>query len=158
MKGGENLFVGFSSFDIPYYHLNFPWKEFCGACDANFPQLYAYEHDDQGYVHWSALFDKQWHDLRASIPEVDACPIYPIGACYRPLTRAGKSVGVFDPKKLAKDIAQAAPKMTGGWYTIEALMDGPHDVLEALLPGASLSSPPPPDSGEPPAEPPQGVA
>lgn len=138
---GSNTFVGFSSFDIPLWHGNFPWSEFC-ALDANFPQLYAYEHDDQGYVHWSDIYDRQWKIMDSHL-DVAACPRYPIGCNYRPAKRGGKVLGPFDNVKLAKDIASANSKMTGGWYTIEMIMDGPHEVYEAMLPGGPLSVPPP---------------
>lgn len=125
-------FVGYSSFDLPAYHPSFPWEEF-SALDGAFPQLYAYEHNDAGHVYWMAEYDRQWAGKDAQSAAVKRCPRYPVGACYRPRTRAGQVIGPFDAVKLAADMQAGLPKMTGGWYSIEALINGPKQVYESFV-------------------------
>jgi hypothetical protein len=123
--------VGYSSFDLPLYHPAFPWAEF-SQLGAAFPQLYAFEHNDAGHAHWLAEYDRQWKAKDASDAAVAACPRYPVGACYRPRTRGGQVLAPYDAGKLAADIMAADARMTGGWYSIEALLAGPKEVYEAM--------------------------
>jgi len=137
---GSGVFLAYSSFDMPLYQGTFPWEAF-SALDAAFPQLYAYEHNDSGHAKWIAEYDRQWKAEDAKSPAVAACPRFAVGACYRPRTRAGHVLPAMDPAKLAQDIASAAAFMTGGWYSVEALLTGPKEVYEALIPQGGYCAP-----------------
>jgi hypothetical protein len=67
----DSLPVALSSFYLPNYHADFPWREFLAGCDWNMPQVYWYRRDPV-------------QALEASLAQHERFgkPIFPTGAAY----------------------------------------------------------------------------
>ena len=137
-----DAWIAHAPMDYVANHPLFPWAEF-GALDAVLPQVYAFEHNDQGHAHHLDATDHQWRSFEASHPSA-APPRSPVGCTYRPPSRGGHPLPPWPDQgaRVAADVAafldhpivraSRAPSL----YSIEA---APPEVL-ALLRARSIAA------------------
>lgn len=141
--------IAHAPMDYLAFHPTFPWAEF-GQLDAVMPQVYAFEHGDQGHAHHLEAVEKQWVVWEEAHP-LAAKPRWPIGCTYRPkargYTKDGKPIPLTpwpdQGARVAADVAAfldhpltvaaAAPSL----YALEASHPEVIEMLAARARGAS---------------------